>query len=139
MTTRHQRLSWAAAALVAAGGAIHLQQWLVRMRDVPTIGPMFLLNVAASALVAVLLLVRPSYPSIGAGLAVSVGTLAALVVARYETLFGYREPTWRSPATAAVVVELAASACLVILAASLARTSTRAASASGTSRRARLR
>ena len=41
-----------AAALVLAGGVVHLKLWSDGYRDIPDVGPAFLANAIASAVVA---------------------------------------------------------------------------------------
>jgi hypothetical protein len=98
----------AGAAFVLAGGAVHLQQYDEGLRYVPKIGTSFLLNAAASVVVALWIVVRRDRWSSLAGIAMALGTLLALGAARYGALFDYREPTWRTPVVVAVAVEVLA-------------------------------
>ncbi|HEV2766079.1 MAG TPA: hypothetical protein VGV63_00025 [Acidimicrobiales bacterium] len=100
--------------LVIAAGLIHLLDWFALIRNVPKIGPLFLLNVALSVIVAGLLFFRRGWFGIVAAIALSVGTLAGFLLARYGTLLGYSEPTWRTNAVLAAVVEVAAAAAAVV-------------------------
>ncbi len=86
------------AVLVLAVGLIHLQEWVNFMRDVPKIGPLFVLNVAASVVVAALLFVRRGWLGIVGAIALSLGTLGGFLVARYGSVLGYSEPRWRTTA-----------------------------------------
>ncbi|HEV2070639.1 MAG TPA: hypothetical protein VGR26_12670 [Acidimicrobiales bacterium] len=110
----HRNLRIVTGVLVLVGGLIHLLDWFELLRNVPKIGPLFLLNVAVSVIVAGLLFVRRGWLGIVAAIALSVGTLAGFLLARYGTLFGYSEPTWRTTIVLAAVVEVAAAAAAVV-------------------------
>lgn len=101
------------AVLVLAGGLIHLQEWVNFIGDVPKIGPLFLLNVAASVVVAALLFVRRGWLGIVGAIGLSVGTFGGFLVARYGSLLGYSEPKWRTTAVLAAVLEVGAMATAV--------------------------
>ena len=104
-----------AAGLLFAGGAIHLQLWWDGYRGLPTIGPLFLLNVVASgAAVIALLLGRGRWPIV-AGAAVATGSVAALVLSRTVGFLGFMELVWNRPALQTLAAEISA---LVALAAS---------------------
>lgn len=84
------------------------------IRNIPKIGPLFLVNVAVSVVVAALLFFRRGWLGIIAAILLSVGTLAAFLLARYGTLLGYSEPTLRTNAVIAAVVEVGAAAAAVV-------------------------
>lgn len=96
------------AALVAAAGYVHLQEWNDLLRAVPKIGPLFLANVVASAAVALLLVFRGRLAGFAAAILLEVGTLGGFLIARYGTLFGYSEPAWRTSAVVSAVLEVGA-------------------------------
>ena len=108
-----RKLRIVTAVLVLAGGLIHLQEWFNLIRDVPKIGPLFLLNVAASVVVAVVLFVRRGWLGIVGAIGLSVGTLGGFLVARYASLLDYSEPNWRTTAVLAAVTEVGAVATAV--------------------------
>jgi hypothetical protein len=108
----------AAAALVAAAGALHLYLWFDYFHRVYVVGTLFLLNAAAAAMIAVALAASARRIVLVAGLAYSVGTLVAFGISVRWGLFGYHESLWGSWQKAAGGVELAAS---VLLAIELAR------------------
>ncbi|HEV2069016.1 MAG TPA: hypothetical protein VGR26_04400 [Acidimicrobiales bacterium] len=110
----HRNLRIVTGVLILAGGLIHLQDWFELLRNVPKIGPLFLFNVAVSVVVAGLLFVRRGWFGIVAAIGLSVGTLAGFLLARYGTLLGYSDPTWRTKAVLAAVVEVAAAAAAVV-------------------------
>lgn len=120
-------LTFVAVLFVAAGGFVHLREWLETYRDVPARVPGsevvvigFPLHVAASVL-AVAALVgaagwKPAWLRI-----VAVGTaafqasaLAVLVATREGTVLGWTEPTYTRGAEQSLAVEIGA---LVMLAA----------------------
>ena len=110
-----------AATYVAAGGFVHLREWLETYRDVPAaaagsavvrIG--FPLNAATSLVIAAALAFcawRTSRftPYVVAGAVVfQVGSLAALIATRTGSLFGWSEPIWTVGANQTVAVEIGA-------------------------------
>ena len=104
----------AAAALVAAAGALHLYLWFDYFHRVHVVGTLFLLNAAAAAVIAVALAVSPKPIVLLAGLAYSIGTLVAFAISVRWGLFGYHESLWGSWQKAAGGVEVAASVLLSI-------------------------
>lgn len=98
----------AAAAFIFAGGFIHLQLWLDGYRRIPSIGPLFLLNVAASALVGVALVVGKARGQVLVASAVlAVSSAVALLISRTVGLLGFSEP-WTPAAIQAIAAELGA-------------------------------
>jgi hypothetical protein len=83
------RFVTAAAALVSA--VVHLFLWVDGYRDIAVIGPAFLLNAVAGAVIAVLLLVWrhwvPAFLVVGFG----ASTLGAFVLSATVGLFGVHE------------------------------------------------
>ena len=83
------RIVTAAAALVSA--AVHLILWLDGYRDIDVIGPAFLLNAVAGAVIAVLLVLWhhwiPAFLVTGFG----ASTLGAFVLSTTVGLFGVNE------------------------------------------------
>lgn len=110
----HRNLWIVTGILVLAGGLVHLYDWFELIRNIPKIGPLFLVNVAVSVVVAALLFFRRGWLGIIAAILLSVGTLAAFLLARYGTLLGYSEPTLRTNAVIAAVVEVGAAAAAVV-------------------------
>jgi hypothetical protein len=91
------------ALAVLAGGAIHLDQWLWLYAEIPTIGPLFLLNFVASTLIGLALLAPLEHLAgrwasaavavvTAGGIALATGTLVALYVSERRPLFGFQEP-----------------------------------------------
>jgi hypothetical protein len=111
-------LSVVAAVLVAVIAAVHMQQYIDFMSEVPTIGVLFLLNAAGGAGLAValvsgdrLLRLLAAVGSIG----LAAGSLISIVIALESSLFGYTEPALRFPIVLAIVAEVAAIPVLVAL------------------------
>jgi hypothetical protein len=113
--TRTDLVRYAGVVLLLVVGGIHLQQFEGPLRPVPTIGPLFVLNaVGAAALALVLAGVRGDLARLTAlaGIAMTLGALAALAITRVTVLFGYSEPTLRPAVTLAAVVEVVTVAAL---------------------------
>jgi hypothetical protein len=100
-------------ALLAWIGYIHLHLWAEGYRQIPTDGPLFLLDaVAGFALAAVLL----AWPRALAGLAAAgytAGTLGALLISLSVGLFGFKESISASYVAQSLAIE--AIALLVLL------------------------
>lgn len=105
----------AGALFVLLGGAVHLQQWLAVFRD-QSIGPLFLVNTIASVIVAVALVATDDdvvmWPVL-AGLALSVGSLLALLASRTVGLPGFEATGYDVAEYEAIAVEALASVALV--------------------------
>src|SRR5579864_198897 len=92
-------------ALLAWIGYIHLHLWQEGYRQIPTNGPLFLLDaVAGFALAAVLLIwPRPLAGLLAAGYTAS--TLGALIISLTVGLFGFRESISASFVTESLTIE----------------------------------
>ncbi len=101
----------AAGGLVALGGGIHLDLWRDGYRFIPSIGPLFLANAAASAVVAVALAATRRPVVLLAGAAFTLASLVALVVSRTVGLLGFSE-TWTDASVQVLAAELAALAAI---------------------------
>lgn len=113
------RLVGVAAGLIAVIAAVHLQQYIDFISEVPTIGVLFLLNAAGGAGLAVALLssdrslrLLATLGSIG----LAAGSLVSIAIALNGSLFGYTEPTLRLPILIAILAEAAAIPVLIWLA-----------------------
>lgn len=81
-----------AAVLLVADGWVHLDLYRHGYRSVPTIGPLFALNAASSALVGLVVLLRRELIVRMAAILVAVGTLAGFVASRLPGgIFGFQE------------------------------------------------
>ena len=108
-----------AAILVAVIAAVHLQQYIDFIGEVPTIGVLFLLNAAGGAGLAVALLSRDRLLRLLAAvgsIGLAAGSLVSIVIALESSLFGYSEPTLRLPIVIAIVAEVIAIPVLALLA-----------------------
>lgn len=101
-------LRYLGAALILVVGAIHLQQYLDFINDVPTIGELFLLNAAGAGAIAVMLATRPRSLAAVSGIALSAGALVSVLIALFSSLFDYSEPSLRVPIVLAIAAEVAA-------------------------------
>ena len=124
------RFLWTAGALALAGeAAVHIQQYFAIFHQVRWIGPLFLANAVACAIVIAGLAHRRTRDLAGlAGVATSAVALAGLIVSYGEGLFGWQEAGFRPIVELTVIFELAAvlllSAALASTASSPARLST---------------
>jgi predicted lipoprotein with Yx(FWY)xxD motif len=100
------------AGLLAATGAIHLDLYLTGFRHIPTIGPLFLLQVIAAFGLAVLVLVPGGrlFAALGAGFAAA--TLGGYLLSIWFGLFGFTEVR----TTAGIVAGLIEVAAFAVLA-----------------------
>jgi hypothetical protein len=92
-------------ALLAWIGAVHLHLWLEGYRQIPTDGPLFLLDAVTGLVLAAVLLAWPA-PLTGlltAGYTAS--TLGALLISLTVGLFGFRESISASFVTQSLIVE----------------------------------
>jgi hypothetical protein len=112
-------LRWLGALLILGVGIVPLEQYVDFIKDVPTIGTLFLLNSFAAGAICLILAGPFTLMPALAGIGVSLGSLVSIVIARYagSGLFDYREPTWRTPIVIAVALEVAAIAVLAVVAA----------------------
>jgi len=111
---------WVAAALILGGGAIHLKLYFDTYRDFPNanLGRSFLLNAAASLVVAILLVVWRHPLALVAGLVLVDATLFGFALSRTSTgIFGFTETGFKpSPeAVLSLVFEIGAAVLLLVL------------------------
>jgi predicted lipoprotein with Yx(FWY)xxD motif len=113
------RRSWsgiAGAALLVAAGAIHLDLYLTGYRTIPTIGPLFLLQVIAAFVLAAGLLVTGNWLVAAAGAGFAVSTLGGYLLSLWVGLFGFTEVRTTAGIVAGLV-DVAAFAALAVAAA----------------------
>jgi hypothetical protein len=93
------------AALLAWIGYIHLHLWLEGYRQIPTNGPLFLLDAMAGFLLAAVMLAwpRPLAGLLAAGYTAS--TLGALIISLTAGLFGFRESISASYVVQSLAIE----------------------------------
>jgi hypothetical protein len=101
-----------ALALLGAG-LVHLEEYaLQHYSAIPAIGPLFLLQFLAAALIAAALAWRPGRLLAAAGTGVAAGSLVALLISEQEPLLGFRESGFRAAVVLSIALELAAIALL---------------------------
>ena len=113
------RRSWfgiAGAALLVAAGAIHLDLYLTGYRTIPTIGPLFLLQVIAAFVLAAAILVTGNWLVDLAGAGFAVSTLGGYLLSLWVGLFGFTEVRTAAGIWAGLI-DVAAFATLAIAAA----------------------
>ena len=121
------RRSWyygiAGAALLIASGAIHLDLYLTGYRSIPTIGPLFLLQIIAAFVLAVAILVTRHWLAAAAGAGFAASTLGGYLLSLKVGLFGFTEVRTTAGIVAAIidVAAFAVLATAVTLALNLGR------------------
>jgi predicted lipoprotein with Yx(FWY)xxD motif len=113
------RRSWLAivgAALLVASGAIHLDLYLTGYRTIPTIGPLFLLQVIAAFVLAAAILVTGSWLAAAAGAGFAISTLGGYLLSLWVGLFGFTEVRTTAGIVAGII-DVAAFATLALAAA----------------------
>jgi predicted lipoprotein with Yx(FWY)xxD motif len=101
----------AGAGLLAATGAIHLDLYLTGFRNIPTIGWLFLFQVIAAFLLALVVLVTGNWLAAAAGAGFALATLAGWLLSVWVGLFGFKEVRTTAGIVAGVI-EVAAFAVL---------------------------
>ena len=117
--TSRPRRSWfgiAGAALLVASGAIHLDLYLTGYRTIPTIGPLFLLQVIAAFVLAAAILVTGNWLAAAAGAGFAVSTLGGYLLSLWVGLFGFTEVRTTAGIVAGII-DVAAFATLALAAA----------------------
>lgn len=109
-----------AALAVAIGGYEHAHLYHRGYREIHVIGTLFVLNTLGSLATVLLLLARRPYPFVLSSLAVSVGSIVAIVVTRTSGMFGFHESGYDTRAILTVVAE-AFAVVLTVVGAVLAR------------------
>lgn len=97
-----------AALAVAVGGWEHAYLYHRGYSDIDTIGPLFLINAVASLGTVLVLLARRPLPFVLLSLAISVGSLIAIVLTRTTGLFGFEESGYDGRAVLTIVAEVVA-------------------------------
>jgi hypothetical protein len=94
----------AIAASLAASGVIHAYLYIHGYRDIPTVGPAFLLQGSVFCALAVLVLGGgPAWLQLVAAIG-ALGSLVAFVLSRTVGLFGFSETGWQPAPYAAITV-----------------------------------
>jgi hypothetical protein len=93
------------AGLLAWIGGVHLHLWLEGYRQIPTDGPLFLIDAVTGLALAALLLVWAAPLAGLAAAGYTAGTLGALLISLSVGLFGFRESISASFAAQSLAVE----------------------------------
>ena len=112
------RRSWfgiVGAALLVASGAIHLDLYLTGYNSIPTIGPLFLLQIIAAFGLAIVIPLTGLRLAYAAGAAFAIGTLGGYLLSLKVGLFGFTEVR----TTAGIVAAIIDVAAFAVLAAGL--------------------
>jgi hypothetical protein len=107
------------AALVATTGAIHLHLWASGYRTIPTIGPLFLFQGIAGAVIAVLLVVWRRLATVLAAAGFMIATIGGLLLSVYVGLFGFMDTLTAPFAGLSLAVESAGTVVLAVAAGAL--------------------
>ena len=100
------RRSWygiAGAAFLIASGAIHLDLYLTGYNSIPTIGPLFLLQVISAFLLAIAIPLTGHRLAYAAGAAFAIGTLIGYLLSLKVGLFGFTEVRTTSGIVAGII------------------------------------
>jgi hypothetical protein len=98
----------AGALAVAVGGYEHAHLYHRGYAEIDVIGPLFLVNAIASLACVLVLLARRPAAFVASSLAISVGSLIAIVLTRTTGLFGFLESGYDSRAVLTVIAEVLA-------------------------------
>ena len=101
----------AGAALLIASGAIHLDLYLTGYNSIPTIGPLFLLQIISAFLLAVAIPLTGHRLAYASGAAFAIGTLGGYLLTLKVGLFGFTEVRTTAGIVAAII-DIAAFAVL---------------------------
>jgi predicted lipoprotein with Yx(FWY)xxD motif len=103
------------AGLLTATAAIHLDLYLTGFKNIPTIGPLFLLQVIAGFLLAAAVLATGNALVAAAGAGFALATLGGYLLSIWVGLFGFKEVRTTAGIVAGII-EIAAFATLALLA-----------------------
>jgi predicted lipoprotein with Yx(FWY)xxD motif len=100
------RRSWygiAGAALLIASGAIHLDLYLTGYNSIPTIGPLFLLQIIAAFVLAIAIPLTGLRLAYAAGALFAIGVLGGYLLSLKVGLFGFTEVRTTAGIVAAII------------------------------------
>ena len=112
------RRSWlgiVGAALLVASGAIHLDLYVTGYRTIPTIGPLFLLQVIAAFVLALAIPLTGNWLVAAAGAGFAVSVLGGYLLSLWVGLFGFTEVRTTAGIVAGII-DVAAFAALAMAA-----------------------
>jgi hypothetical protein len=101
-------LRGALAASVLTAGSVHLYLWVNGYRELPTVGPLFVLNFAASVLIAATVVATPRVAGYALAMAFGASTIAAFLLSVAVGISGYKEVLLGRAQVVAGAAELAA-------------------------------
>ena len=107
-------LCLADAGLLVASGLIHLHLWDIAYRHVKTLDVLFLVQVVACLLLAIMLLVTRHLLVIAAAWLLMAGTIVGFILARTVGIFGFKLTFSTGLANTVLIVEAAALIMLAI-------------------------
>ena len=120
MTTTALVTRIALSVSLAVSGVVHAYLYVDGYRDIPTVGPAFLLQGSAFCALAVLILAGgPGWLRLSAAIG-AAGSLLAFGLSRTGGLFGFIETGWQ-PAPYAVLAVIAETLAVVVVATTRAR------------------
>jgi hypothetical protein len=96
------------AALLVVSGAIHLDLWNIAYRHVHILGPLFLLQVIAAFVLAVVVLATRHVLAVAAALGLVLGTIAGFILVLTVGLFGFKLTFISTEAWVTLVAEIVA-------------------------------
>jgi hypothetical protein len=111
------------AGLLVASGLIHLHLWDIAYRHVKVLDVLFLVQVGAALVAAVMLLATRNLLVVLGSALLMIGTIVGFILVRTVGLFGFRLAFSSGLANAVLVVEAAAILTLLVTAAVLVRRS----------------
>jgi hypothetical protein len=104
MNITNLALRTAISATVAVSGVVHAYLYINGYRDIPAVGPAFLVQGSVFCAVAVLILAGgPAWLQLVAAIG-AAGSLAAFALSRTVGLFGFTETGWQPSPYAAITV-----------------------------------
>jgi hypothetical protein len=109
------------SALLAASSAIHLELWSTGYGTIPTIGPLFLIQGLAGALLALFLLLSRRLLIVVTAAGFMIATIGGLLLSVYFGLFGFRDTLAAPYAGASLGVESAGVVVLAVVGTVLVR------------------
>ncbi len=105
-------LAWLGAILLILSAIIHLHLWSQSYHQIPTIGPLFLLQGIAGIVIAIAVAIIRRFLVLAGGALFAIGTIGGLLLSVNVGLFGFRDSLSAPYATASLVIEAAAFALL---------------------------
>jgi hypothetical protein len=96
------------AGLLITSGLIHLHFWNIAYRHVPTLGPLFLVQVVATLLIAVALVATRRLIVVAAAFLLMGGTIVGFILVRTVGLFNFKLGFTSGLAATVLVVEAVA-------------------------------